>query len=248
MHTKVNYIAGFYVGENRSNPYYQAVFETNPLHFFDRHVEFLKTAKDIDLVTFVFNDDIAPELKECIDALSSTDIGKPLEIIYRKNSGFSYGIWNDVIENNLYDFDYFFLIEDDYIPSRPDFISIFRNKCIDDVSYVCSLAYEVSNKINHLVRPEDGSFWHPSISNGMITAESVRKVFNQHQRVFRIVNDTDYNSGYLNQLYYLKDYTDLGYKVIDTLDEYSSPYMNSGSVSVSVFGNPNNPPLLEPIT
>lgn len=248
MHTKVNYIAGFYVGENRSNPYYQAVFGSNPLHFFNKHVQFLKTSKDIDLVTFVFNDDIEPALKEQIDRITSDVLGLPVEIVYRKNSGFSYGIWNDIIEKNLNDFDYFFLIEDDYIPSRQDFVNIFRDKCSDDVCYVCSLAYEVSHSINKLVRPEDGSFWHPSISNGMITAESVRCVYQKHNRVFRIVGDTNYDSGYLNQLYYLKDYTDLGYKVIDTLDEYSSPYMHSGSISIRVFGNPNNPPLLEPIT
>lgn len=245
MECKVNYIVGFYIGPNRSNAYYKNTLRDNPLFFMDSHLKFLETAKGIDLTTFVFNDDIDAETISQI-SLKTANIPR-LEVVYRKNSGFSYGIWNDTIERNRTKFNYFFLIEDDYVPSIPNFLDAFLSRCKDNIFYVCGLATEVSNTSNFNVKIEDGSFFHSAISNGLISCRHVNEVYEKTGCVFRMLDANDYNSGYINQLYYLKNYTDLGFVMSDTTDQFSSPYMDSFNNSIKIYGDANNPSLIEPI-
>lgn len=242
--SKINYIVAFYVGPLRKNAYYNST-AADPLGFMDRQIKFLETAQGIELATFVFNNDISIEIMYEIQNRTSNIPN--LEVFYRQNSGFSYGIWNDVIEMNKDKFDYFFLIEDDYIPSRNDFLQPFLDRCRGDVFMVCGRSILVSNSNNNLVPVEDGSFYHPSISNGLISSKHINLVHNKTQRVFRIVSENTHQAAYLNQLYYVKDYTDMGFLLVDTLDEFSSPFMDSSTVNIKIYGDSNNPALIEPI-
>jgi hypothetical protein len=244
MTTRVNYIAAFYIGGNRTFPYYQQAFKNDPLCFVRKHIEFSEYAENIDRFSFVINDDISEELKEEIILLTR---GKNIEVLFRINNGYSYGAWNDVVRKNLSEFDYFFLIEDDYLPSFTNFVSPFIQRFNANTSYVCSLMVEISNEINEMVPKDLGKFKHPSISNGMLSGMAASKILEKYNTIFRLQKGSTKEIGYWNQIYFLKNFTDTGYDVTDTTDEFSSPYLNTSSGELKVYGNSNNPPLLIPI-
>lgn len=245
MSTRVNYIVANYIGPLRSYAHYQDLFNRDPLFFVRRHLDFLQTIHDPDQVfaTFVFNDDIAPSIRAKLDELYPHNF----EIIYRKNSGFSYGIWNDTIIINQNSYDYFFLIEDDYIPTIGDFLTPFKNRCKGDVAFVCGLVEEASSqRFPGRVSPNQTAFPFPSISNGLISGEACRDIYKKYGSVFNINSNNDYNSAYNNQIYFCKYFTDNNYKIVDILDEYSSPYNNATQRELKIYGG-KKPPLLEPI-
>lgn len=244
MSTRVNYIAAFYIGDNRSSEYYQKAFYIDPLYFFRRHLRLIDNLDNITRFSFVINNDVSDVLKNEIISLANN---KNLDIFFRENSGYSYGAWNDVILHNLNDYDYFFLIEDDYIPADKNFVQPFVNKLKNNVCYVCSLAAEISSENNYMVSAHEGKFKHPSISNGMISANACRNIFKNYKSLFRIKPGKVKDDGYWNQIYFLKNFTEQGYDILDTTEEYSSPYLNSSDGSIVIFGDPNLPPLLEPI-
>jgi len=244
MTTKVNYIAAFYIGSNRTFPYYQKAFKEDPLCFVRKHVEFSDYAENIERFSFVFNDDIEEELKKEIIGITR---GKNIELLFRPNSGYSYGAWNDVVKRNLNNFDYFFLIEDDYMPNFTNFSLPFIQRMKDNVAYVCSLMVEISNDIDKMIPVDAGKFKHPSISNGMLSAAASRRVLEKYNSLFRLQDGVTREIGYWNQTYYLKNFTDIGFEVVDTTDEFCSPFLNTASGEVKIYGNPEHPPLLFPI-
>lgn len=242
---RVNYIVAFYIGPMRQNPYYKTFLSKDKLFFLKKHLEFIKNTSIKIESTFVINNDIdEPTLKLIKEALLNSNV----ELVLRENTGFSYGAWCDVLHQNLEKgYDYFFLIEDDYIPCIDNFLEPFLKKCNGNVCCVCSLAHKVSHKNNKYVLPVDGEFIHPSISNGILSARHVKQIYEKYGRALRIKPGDDYDTGYINQLYYLKDYTDEGYEITDITDTHSSPYMNSASQHIIKYGNPNNPSVLKPI-
>lgn len=244
MNSKVNYVAAFYIGSNRTFPYYQEAFKQDELCFIRKHIEFSDYAENIDRFSFVINDDISEELKREIIQLTR---GRNIELLFRVNSGYSYGAWNDVVKRNLNDFDYFFLIEDDYLPNFTNFSLPFIQRFKEDTAYVCSLMVEISNEINDMVPKDLGTFKHPSISNGMLSASAAKKVLEKNNVIFRLQSGHTKEIGYWNQTYYLKNFTDMGFDIIDTTDEFCSPYLNTSTGEVKIYGNPEHPPLLFPI-
>lgn len=132
-YNKINYIVAFYIGKNRGYDHYKHKFVYDPLFFVREHVKFVETCNSNIFPTFVFNDDIPDSIKTDI-----IDLCPNIEIIFRPNNGFSYGAWNDAIIKNIDLYDYFFIIEDDYIPTSADFCEPFLNKISDIVPYVCS--------------------------------------------------------------------------------------------------------------
>lgn len=241
---RINYIASFYVGPNRTFPYYQKAFKEDPLYFVYRHIEFSNFAENISKFTFVINDDIADDLKDKIYELTHN---KNIEICFRQNSGYSYGAWNEIVSKNLKSYDYFFLIEDDYIPSITNFTLPFLQRFKNNTAYVCSLMVEINNKINEMVPKDIGQFKHPSISNGMLSAKVCNQVLEKYKTLFRLQPGITKEIGYWNQIYFLKNFTDLGYDISDTTDEFSSPYMNTLTGDIKIFGNPEKQPLIVPI-
>lgn len=241
----VNYIVANYIGPLRRYPHYQELFSKDPLFFLKKHIDLVTRVTDVDITaTFVYNDDLDTDLKKEIERYSRDKI----EIVFRKNSGFSYGIWNDTVKNNIDKYDYFFLIEDDYIPCSPEFLRPFIKRTSEKVSFVCGLVETASKQRFPLYVPEsDGSFKFPSISNGLLTASSCKIVLDKTGNIFNINSNSDYHSAYKNQIYFCKYFTDMGFDITDILDQYSSPYNNATDMVIKFYGNPNNPSLLKPI-
>lgn len=246
MSIRVNYIVANYIGPLRTYPQYRKLFNIDPLYFCKKHLDFLETIDTANQViaTFVFNDDIDEVIKaEIIGAVSDK-----VELIFRKNSGFSYGIWNDTIIQNLNNYDYFFLIEDDYLPTRNDFLNPFLKRLQHNTAFVCGLVELASaNRFPGHVTPGEKPFLFPSISNGLISASACKKVYNSTGSVFKINLNKDYWSAYTNQIYFCKPFIDMDYTIVDTMDEYSSYYNNATVKDLVIYGADKQAPLLIPI-
>ncbi len=231
----VNYIAAFYIGD-RVHFDYNKSLKCNPLFMLEKHIESLKDT-DIKLVTFVFNLDDLSVAKAIEEKINSYNISFNYECYFRENKGCSYGAWNDVMIKNLNDFDYFFLIEDDYVPVVKDFYQSFIDKCTDVIPYVCGLVDTSS----------DGLLF-PSISNGIMNARVCKSIYNKHKTILKIYNednllDTFYRIQMDCYEYFIKE----GFGITDILDKYSVPFMSSITKQITTYGNVKNPVLLAPV-
>lgn len=233
---KVHYVVVFYIGPKRSYPSYQRLFRTDPLMLVRTHIDFLRHAgHHISKATFVFNADIDPIIRNKIDNLYGFPI--PTDVHYYEGTGYSYGGWNDVIKNNLDQEDYFFLIEDDYIPTTPYFYQPFVDRCTDESPYVCT----------YVEMKPDGRPCASS-SNAIIKAKQCKELFEKHGDVFAELGARDLPSAWHTQLNFLNYLTDAGYKFTDILDEYRTIHMLNCEINHAVsFGNSNAKILIEPI-
>jgi len=226
MEQSVNYIIAIYGGKRR---HYGN--ETPIDKFIENHINYLSgNPKFITDFTFVFNESDNPNEKNCIkiceDFIKDSNLNG--SIILRENKAGSYGAWNDAIIKNHKNTTHSFLIEDDYIPCRLDFLDFFLRKDDIDVSYVASHFNEI-----HVA----------AIANGLISSKKVEETFLNHNTVFQIIDDTTYGTGlYQNQICFLNaingrrvDITDIGHTLFFD-GEISIPYLNE-----------NTPKLIEPI-
>lgn len=232
----INYIAAFNIGPNRPGPYVEA-FQTDPLCFIRMHRDFLNTCvgTNITMGTFVINDDIDDEIKQKV--LYCAEQSKiPLTIIFRKNGGYSYGAWNDAIKYAVNNFDYFFMIEDDYIPDANDFYIPFVERTNETTPYVCGYV------------GIDSGVLHAAHSNGIISQAACKKVLETNEQLF-VVNETKtLEDAWECQRNFLNNFTNLGYKITDITDQYLTRHMmDCYNIRISEFGNAEGRCLLHPI-
>ena len=188
----INYIIAFNISEHRA-PSYVSKFEDDPLFFIRIHKEFLDTCggTHISMGTFVINDDLEKETKEKITQLVA-ECKIPTTVVFRENSAFSYGIWNDTIINTIDDYNYFFMIEDDYVPDAKDFYVPFVERTNDDTPYVCGLM---------LYQPT-----HAAHSNGIVSQKACKKVMEINESLFDELIGENKHSAIHTQLFFLRNF------------------------------------------
>jgi hypothetical protein len=232
----VNYVAAFYIGPNRPTPYIKA-FEKDPMHFVRIHKEFLDTCEGTHITgaTFMFNNDIGIDLMGRISYyLLQCKI--PIKVIFRPNGGYSYGAWNDAIKDSVNDFDYFFMIEDDYIPDATDFYKPFVERITDDTPYVCGYV------------GVDMGVVHAAHSNGIITGSACKKVLENNTDLFVFVQTDRLQDGWESQRNFLSKFTNIGYKITDITDRYLTRHMMDCYTNrVVEFGVRDGRCLIQPI-
>jgi|694.fasta_scaffold59843_3 hypothetical protein len=225
MEPKVNYIVAFYGGKRRHYG------DKTPIDkFIDSHINYLSSyPKHVTDFTFVFsesdNKNEKNSIKICEDFIKNSQLNG--NIIIRENKAGSYGSWNDAIIKYYKNTTHSFLIEDDYIPCRLDFLDFFLKKDSTDVSFVAS--YCNNN--------------HASIANGLISTKKIEETLLKYNTVFHIMDDVTYGTGlYQNQVCFLNnikghcvDITDIGHTLFFS-GESIIPYLDE-----------NTPKLLEPI-
>lgn len=232
----INYIAAFYLG-NRVHSDYNEALKTNSLFMLEKHIEALFDT-DIELVTFVFNLDDISLSKNIEEKIRNYDIKFNYECCFRENKGCSYGAWNDVMIKNLNNFEYFFLIEDDYIPTIKNFYEPFIEKCTLDFPYVCEFCDKTKEGLSFA-----------SISNGLMNSKACKAVYEKHKSIFKIYNDNNYlETFYKTQMECYEYFINNGFGIKDILDEYSAPFMSSITKQITIYGDAKNPVLLSPIT
>lgn len=183
----------------------------------------MQTSKNLE-ATFIINS-CDPELDNKASSLIT-------DFYIRENKGFSYAAWEyGIIKNIDKNYDYFFLIEDDYLPQSPDFYTPFLSK-IKDNFYVCELIKDYPCKK------------HAAISNGLLDAKKALEVYHRNGRVFNLnLNAMTYREGELNQIRFLDlfegNFTDIS-------DICQIPFLDYGKVLIN-YGDTQLPVSIAPI-
>lgn len=206
---KTNYIVALYGGKRRMlNSNYSPLKD-----YINRHCDFIKTnPKGIDQITFVFNKSDNPNEEEIIDYTKNLSLNLPHKVIVRENINFSYGAWGEGLKQTAKDFDYSFLIEDDYIPVKNDLLDYFKSEIKDNSIFVASLFSKANGP-------------HASISNGLI----INKHINLENPIDLPLNKKtqgNYPDSVRNQILFLKQYQDKGLIINDITKVAYTIYKN----------------------
>ena len=200
------------------------LFQKDCLHYIKSNVEAIKKNS-----TFVTKIEVVVNGYAPIDTADLDHDG----VVYtgRPNEGFSYGAWNSSLVKCKNEFDYAVLLEDDYKPVYPGYDKELISYIEVDptVGYVCGLL---------------GPNRHASVSNGLLNLEAFRKL---PESGFNLNNGLSYREGELNQYYFPLDLERVGYKVIDHLDRFCTPFNSlHADNTIKYFGNPLTNPLIFP--
>lgn len=164
-----------------------------------------------------------------------TDIGVKVSVIECENQFQSYGQWLKAIEMNLDRFDYFILVEDDYVPTLDNFDEKLIN-IYDEGSFLCSMISE-----KHIL--------HCGISNGIISKKTIEP----------LIKSTDFRDWFINydkansfsfggsnfQIVFSRYFADNNITLKDYLNHYGSDFHYKG-IMIDYTKN-NEPKILTPI-
>lgn len=237
----INYVVALYFGERMSKKH-NSILEVNQYYLLEEHLKFICDCKNnIRQITFVINGkspaDILDKIKHNIPKYVD------VSILQRENVGFSYAGWNDVIINDINnnsEFDYYFLIEDDFVPNMAEFYKPFVKKCTDKNPFVCNLVLDSPKR-------------HPAMPHGLIQTKSCKKIYEKYNTVFLIYanpnanKDDSYKFAWKTQTDYYDYFINEGYTVDDITDEFSASFHNSQDDSIRNYGDERNLSLLNPI-
>ena len=228
---KIHYIVAFYLGD-RLTKSCDILLKKDRYHYVKKHIENLNKYKidDITQATFViasYDNKIDEGVKKIIEEHFCKI---PIKLIYMKNGGGSYTAWGKAIHEVLKeDFDYHFLIEDDYVPVADYFYKPFVDRCSPNTAYVCQ-------------------YWndnHASVSNGLFSDKVAKDLKNSFGSVFDCINNRDdWNGQVLNQISFLNFAKQAGYKFAD-VSKYCHPFLERENF-IKVFGNKYGKVLLAP--
>jgi len=229
---KVNYVVAVYLGPRRSK-LMKMLNVINTTYHIESHLEALKTLniKEISRVTFVINEYSNETTELAKKLITDYPIDVEKEIIVRKNSGFSYGAWQDAILSTITDnmFDYYFLIEDDYVPVDSEFLNIFLEKIQsrNDIAFVAQLWRDN----------------HASISNGLLSTKAINNIYtlNSQEKIFDLKLGDSYDDAIYNQLKYLRYFQDANYKFTDITDVSTIPFLESDHDKLIHYGSIDKP-------
>lgn len=229
-------------------PEYKNLLLQNKFYFAEKHIEFLSSYpnNDLEKIIFLVNqrpEDDVNEIQSFFD-LKAKELKEKFDftLTFRENKNISYGAWNDAICTDLQTTgksEYYFCLEDDYIPSKNNFIYPFIEKCNEKTPYVCCKAvYD-----NHSV----GAY--ASVSNGLFLKSACENVYKKNQSVFSLTNKDEYSYSdacSIQETFY-RLFLEMGYDIIDIFDRYFIPFFESDTGRIKKIGNENNPTLIEPI-
>lgn len=207
---------------------------------FKKHLEFISNLTlDSNIeASFVINKTEFEDIQKIESVVSDYLIKIPFEIIYRKNVNSSYGGWNDAIKKNINkDYDYSFLIEDDYLPTSNDFYKPFLQEMSPNVAYVCTKVFNGQKR---------GFPRHAAISNGLISNEKCKIVLQQNNKVFYLSSSStnNYHSAEYSQVLFLSLLTAYGFTFEQISDDFSKPFLDSNEKGVINYGGDLDAPII----
>ena len=235
---KIAYIVSLFFGARRVQ---SQSYRADRLAYLNKHLEQLeKLNHNISKVIFVINEETQRESSkiETQRAIEKISSFKNIDsfLIVRENEGYSYAAWDAALKKYSKDFDYCFLIEDDYAPVVNNFDEKFKEYFDKDdkLGYVCQLWW------NH----RGDSNFHAGISNGLIKASAYLST-----EGFQLVNckgKSSYNQGIENQKFFLTPLIEKGYTTMDIGDKYRNYFLNHLS-EIITYGNKNGEDVILPI-
>lgn len=238
----INYVVALYVGQ-RGNGAVSSLTK-DPTYMAKRHLDVLSSLNVplIKKATFVISP--SPSHEEDLQALEFIQENKvslnEIEVdafIGQNNHNHSYGSWNFAMNKHINDGMDFFLIEDDYFPSRDEFYMPFIEKMNDRIAYVSQLYTHNREQRKHA-----------AISNGLMNYVAAKK----HHEEFgnsisiEIPNKKPYDVGVYTQLNFLKGYEGIGYRMDDVSEKYCHPFLQRSN-KITIYGNVKGETLIEPV-
>jgi len=237
MPPRINYIICMFIGKRRNRSIASVEMVQMQLDYLqDNNIPLTK-------VTVVCNLDEAEHYQIILGNMKKfiNDYYTELEFIPRLNQGFSYRAWSEAINRELEsnnDYDYYFLIEDDCLPARKDFIDVFLEPMKGKVCYVCQRLSVSGPK-------------HAGMSSGILCGKASRKVYDKMGSVLRTTAGLTYASAQHDQRYFLENLIDMGYELTDCSHLASMPFYEKFSDEkvgrIIEYGDPDLPPVLIPI-
>jgi RimJ/RimL family protein N-acetyltransferase len=239
----VTYIVSTYFGKRRSK-LYNKFWEVDIYYFVKQHIQKLNELNNPDVQKIIF---VVNHYNHMIDQgilpiIQKANSKIPIEVIFRPNKNLSYGAWNEAIIASLEDSsEYFFLIEDDYLPSVDEFYKVFQKEMDSDVCFVGQLVNFAHQKI------------HPSISNGLLSSPPAKWAYENYKTVFKLspdTNDSEYLAGTLDQVIYLQ-YLLEKYQAKDVSNTTCIPFLESTEDPdkfdiVIYYGNKEEKEVIQP--
>jgi len=179
-----------------------------------------------------------------MNSLSQLKSGVPIHVVRTPNKGYSYGQYSRIFDQYGSQFDYYILMEDDYIPTLNGFdaelIRMLENKRCDYLCSVCGPMY-FSKKIMRgkkrqtIVVQTKGA----AVSNGICHYRSLEKV---KKRFGELLHHQDNGQRMFSEGFLMTDCT-----IEDYLDEYSALYLQHFPTVFRVYGDPSLPSIISPI-
>lgn len=238
----INYVVALYVGDrgNRS----VNLLTKDPTYMAKRHLGALASLNVplITKATFVVSPSGNPEADSCAVEFVQQSINciEGIEIdcfIGSNNNNHSYGCWNFAMKKYIDDKNHFFLIEDDYFPTKDEFYLPFLEKIRSNTAYVSQLY--VHNREHRQ---------HAAISNGLMNVDAARAHIERFGDCINIdlPKKKPYDVGVYSQLHFLRKFYDLGYKMDDVSKEYCHPFLERNN-RITLYGNTKGETLIEPV-
>lgn len=225
MYELTNYQIVFFNGNRRC---YRNNNGNKSIEFAGKHIEYInENIPNIGLVSFIINKGIEELDNELIEFINESNLNFNYEIIVRPNQGFSYGAWAETMVKNHIDFDYTFVIEDDYIPTQKDTLDYFYNKLDEKTIFVCCLW------VND----------HASISNGMIYTKLMR---GDNINTLKKYHGSSYADGQTNQRYFMTEYKKLNFNFKDICDVAHTIFRDNNKKN-KFYGDRKKPLIITPI-
>lgn len=242
----ITYIVATYLGKRRSK-LYNRCWDIDIYFLVRKHLEQLSKldVPEISQIVFAVN-----HYNYTVDQGIKNIVGEyklkiPVEVIYRANEGLSYGAWNDsMVELLERPTDYYFLIEDDYLPVADKFYQHF----IDQVTEATGFVGQLINYNHPTV--------HPSISNGLMPYTTAKALYVEKKSILNLIpaankSDGGYLEGTQNQITCLQHIIDKGLEIKDVSQTTYIPFLESQDNSEILdrtiyFGNPDMPIPIKP--
>jgi len=238
MDNKITYIIATWLGKRRAQ-YYNTF--SDPYFLIKQHVINLSVlqCKLIEKILIVIN-----EYDTTIDDRLSIELNKlnikiPYEIIKRPNVGFSYAAWQHGIQyclDNNTNSDYFFLIEDDYVPVTDNFYSCFIDQSIQCDSGVVTQLYTNLLDLQY----------HAAISNCLIKKSDIELCIQKFNHIFKLNLGRQYIDAQDSQVIFL-DYLSKITNITDVSNRTNIPFYDININSIKSYGDTTKPIVISPI-
>lgn len=151
--------------------------------------------------------------------------GCKIEILDRKNEMVAYGSWSDAYAKYRKTFDYYILMEDDYVPVKDNFDSILINMLNDKKAGYLGAFLSTTSCV------PDGRK-HMGVTNGIASSEAMEAVFLKFGSLMAQYVEPMY---WLNQINFSLAFLDAGFTLADWSEKFRVPFWYAQGASMMDF-------------